>query len=246
MRLSSVLTTVNFLMTNKWRCEKFFSKKEFTMLATAADNRSSGSVSPYAIVLDSETTGLDSTMHRVVEIAFRVLKLSDGSFLCSFSSVIKLSEKDWKMAQPKALEVNGFTWERVCGEGRSLEEISRAIIALFKQHNIHKGNSFFLCQNPSFDRPFFSQIIPVEEQSKHSLPYHWLDLASMEVALRFTADVKDHRDHKVVSLSKDSIGSRYQIEAEKMPHRAMNGVDHVIEIYKKMIGFPLLTSLSKT
>lgn len=208
-------------------------------MSLVVENRSKDSVVPYAIVLDSETTGLDATNHRILEIAFRVLNLSTGNPICSYNSVVKLSEKDWEIANPKALEVNGFTWEKVCREGKRIEEISQEIISLLKEHQINKENSFFLCQNPSFDRPFFSQILSREEQAKNQLPYHWLDLASMDVALRFTADIKEHREHQMVSLSKDSIGKRYHVEAEKMPHEAMNGVDHVIEIYRKMIGFPL-------
>ena len=40
------------------------------------------------------------------------------------------------------------------------------------------------------------------------------------------------------SFSKDSIAEYYGIEKEKKPHRAQNGVDHLLLCYETIIGFP--------
>ncbi len=95
-------------------------------MSVGIESRSSASVTPYTIVLDSETTALDATIHRVAEIAFRVLNLSTGNFICSYNSVAKLSDKEWKEAQPKALEVNGITWEKIS----SLNRVRALLITL--------------------------------------------------------------------------------------------------------------------
>jgi len=37
-----------------------------------------------------------------------------------------------------------------------------------------------------------------------------------------------------ISLSKDEIAKRYQLPPEKRPHRAKNGVDHLIVCYNAL------------
>jgi DNA polymerase-3 subunit epsilon/oligoribonuclease len=38
-------------------------------------------------------------------------------------------------------------------------------------------------------------------------------------------------------LSKDKIASAFKLPSEEKPHRAMNGVNHLIVCYKAVVGF---------
>ncbi|NGX58613.1 MAG: Ribonuclease T [Chlamydiae bacterium] len=190
-----------------------------------------------AIMLDSETTGLNANKNHVLEIALRVVNHDSGEILCSYDSVIRLSKDEWAQAHPKALEVNGFTWQDVTEKGKDRKEVAFEITQLFKKHEISRRNAYFLCQNPSFDCPFFAQILSEDEQGANQFPYHWLDLASMVFALERKEIVKGERENISYYLSKDSIAERYGIPPEEKPHKAMNGVDHLLKIYEKVIGF---------
>ena len=175
------------------------------------------------IFLDTETTGLNPFRHHVLEIAIRILSLKSLKELGSYCSILSLEKTLWEESDPESLAVNGFTWEMV-QTGKSLAKIKDDILALFKKHNIRRGTSVFICQNPSFDRPFFSHIIPVNTQESLRWPYHWLDLASMHWAIKGSGP-----------LNKDGIAAAYGLPPETRPHRAMNGVDHLIQCYRKVL-----------
>ncbi len=75
-----------------------------------------------------------------------------------------------------------------------------------------------------FDRAFFIQLVHVELQRAMHWPYHWLDLASMYFALY--PDIKKEAD-----LSKNQIAKALNLPVEREPHRAMNGVNHLMECF---------------
>jgi DNA polymerase-3 subunit epsilon/oligoribonuclease len=194
------------------------------------------------IFLDQETTGLDSKKHRVLEIAFCVIDLATGEEKVSFDSVVKHSEDVWLARDPMSIQINGFTWDQV-QTGKSEQELSIQIQKLLKNVGIVRGQSVFICQNPSFDRPFFAQLIDPYTQERLYWPYHWLDLASMYWALEVQkAKELDRTVHRAVPgelrLSKDSIAEAFQLPPEKRPHRARNGVEHLVLCYRHVVGFP--------
>jgi len=188
------------------------------------------------IFLDQETTGLDSTRHAVVELAFRVIDLATGQELGSYDSVIQLSEEEWKKSDPQSMKVNGMEWERVL-EGKKKELVAQEVKLLLKKVGCVRGKAVFICQNPSFDRPFFAQIISPYEQEKLFWPYHWLDLASMYWALEIQKctgiEIPDE-----LKLSKDAIAKSLGLSHESRPHKAMGGVDHLVLCYRGCVGFP--------
>jgi DNA polymerase-3 subunit epsilon/oligoribonuclease len=190
------------------------------------------------IFLDQETTGLDSYIHKVLEVACVVVNLSTGQKLASFQSVVKQSEKSWQECDRAALLVNGFSWDEV-QEGRPQEDVGKEIMALFQNLNVTRGKAVFICQNPSFDRAFFSHLVDTYTQEKLNWPYHWLDLASMYWALEIekTKALEAHLPDEVW-LSKDHIASSFGLPKESKPHRAMQGVEHLILCYSHVVGFP--------
>jgi DNA polymerase-3 subunit epsilon/oligoribonuclease len=188
------------------------------------------------IFLDTETNGLNFKKHKILEIAYKIVDLKTGELKEEFESIVFQPEEAWKMSDPASLKVNGFTWDEV-SHGNAIPLIAEQIITHFKQHGIERGKAVFICQNPSFDRVFFSQLIDPDKQEDLLWPYHWLDLASMYWAKSIQ---KRERYPWDTGFSKDKIATACQLPAEETPHRAMNGVNHLLLCYKTVVGFPCL------
>lgn len=189
------------------------------------------------IFLDTETNGLNFYKHRILEIAIVLLDLKTGKVLDTLDCIVSQSPEIWDQSDPNSLKVNGFTFDMLKG-GKSEHQVAREIIEMFDRHGIIRGKAVYICQNPSFDRIYFSQLIPPETQESKLWPYHWLDLASMHWAL----SIRKHKEKESsslpweIGLSKDRIAGYYKIGPESSPHRAINGVNHLIECYKKVVG----------
>lgn len=193
-----------------------------------------------AVFLDLETTGLDCTKHVVIDIAFKVVDLSRNQTRATYQKLVNHPSEIWQKTDPMSLEINGYTRELVLGGDTPLH-IREEVIALFTQLGIERGKSVFICQNPSFDRPFFNQLVDTYTQERLNWPYHWLDLASMywtkrvELWQMINEDVPD-----AISLSKDSIASYFHLPPEASPHRAINGVNHLLLCYQTLFGVRFL------
>jgi DNA polymerase-3 subunit epsilon/oligoribonuclease len=186
------------------------------------------------IFLDTETSGLCPRRHRTLEIALKIVDLSTGEVCDKFHSIVRQPKEVWERSDPHALQVNGFTY-RMLEQGRSEGEVASCISELFTRHDVSKRNAFFICQNPSLDRTFFGQLVDEEEQKARQWPYHWLDFVSMNWALSVFRGAEWPKN---TPLSKDCIADRLGLAPEAAPHRAMNGVDHLLVLYKRVVGFP--------
>jgi oligoribonuclease (3'-5' exoribonuclease) len=180
-----------------------------------------------AIFLDIETTGLNPRRHRSLEIALKVCDLESWEVRAEYSQLIEQPSSVWEAADPVSLQVNGMSQAREV-EGISESQVGEEITHLFDQLQINRSNAVFICQNPSFDRSFFCQMIDVDTQEARQWPYHWLDLASM-----YWVTVAAHSSDK--RLSKDAIACHFNLPPEQRPHRAMQGVDHLISCYREVV-----------
>lgn len=190
------------------------------------------------VFLDTEANGLNPSLHKILEIGLKILDLSTGETISSFESVVFISVEDWEKSDPASLEINGFTYEKVKA-GSNVEVVSEEILDIFKKNKIIRNEAVFICQNPSFDRNFFTQLIDIKTQEKILLPYHWLDLASMYWSIAIKESEKNGELLPwVTGYTKDKIAKHFGIESEAQPHRAINGVNHLIECYEKVVGFP--------
>lgn len=191
-----------------------------------------------AAFLDIETTGLDASRHAPLEIAFKILDLYTGEEISAFDSVIALEKEVWEKRDPSSIKINGFTWEMV-QTGLKKEQVREQVIALFQAAGIKRGEAVFICQNPSFDRGFFAQIVEVYTQESLNWPYHWLDFASMYWGLYCRQVLVENSTFPdKINLSKNAIGALYNVVPEALPHRAMNGVEHLIRCYRSVVQFP--------
>ncbi len=190
------------------------------------------------IFLDTETNGLNPQKHQMIEIAFEIVDVLSGDVKEEFESTLLISPQEWEKSDPESLKVNGFTWEEV-SKGISSDIVSSQIQEIFKKHKIRRGDAVFICQNPSFDRAYFSQLISADLQEKLSWPYHWLDLASMYWAGSMKKGASGQGNYPwETGLSKDKIAIAHSLPKEDRPHRAMNGVKHLLLCYKAVVGFP--------
>lgn len=187
-----------------------------------------------AIFLDIETTGLDPTTHHAIDLAFKVVDVhakGDG-LRGSYQQVLKLPQGEWEKRDPSSMLINGYTWQELAA-GKDIKTVGKEVIELLQSLKIQRGNSIFLCQNPAFDKGFFAQIVDVYTQEKLNWPYHWLDLASMFWAVTCLKTGVPPLDE--MQLSKNEIAKAHQLPIEVNPHRAMNGVDHLIACYHSVL-----------
>ncbi len=185
------------------------------------------------IFLDSEANGLNPHRHRLLEIAFKIIDLNSAALMASYNTIIFQPETVWKESDLESLAINGFTREK-CIRGIPEAKVKEQIIYLFREFSIERKRAVFICQNPSFDRIFFSQIIEPDLQEKLNWPYHWLDLASMYWAI----EIKKNQKLIEKSLSKDAIAKAYDLPPEAKPHSALGGVNHLLLCYQAVVGFP--------
>lgn len=191
----------------------------------------------YGIFLDIETTGLNFEIHKAIEIGFKIVDLSTGLIMAGYESVVQQPPEVWDKKDNESIKINGFTWEKLL-TGKFPSRVREEIIEIFTEFSVSRKNFFYLCQNPSFDRTFFAQIVDVETQEKKRWPYHWLDLASMYWVLQ----VKHFQNNQLplpvdINLSKNSIAKHYGLPSETFPHGALNGVNHLMLCYEKVVGF---------
>ncbi len=183
-----------------------------------------------ALFLDIETTGLDCLRHRAIDIGIKAIDVSTGVEKGSYSSKIRQSEEAWGRHDPMSIQVNGYTFEEL-EEGKDSQHVGQEIVEFFSFLEVQRGRAVFICQNPAFDRGFFAQLVDVYTQERLNWPYHWLDLASMYwVGLRAPFP-------EILNLSKNSIAKLYHLPPEVEPHRAMNGVNHLIDCYQAVVGW---------
>jgi DNA polymerase-3 subunit epsilon/oligoribonuclease len=189
-----------------------------------------------AIFLDIETTGLDCIKHHVIDIAFSIVDVTNEEIKNSFQSLVKVSPEIWANCDPVSLQINGYAWDQVCA-GKDPKTVGQEIIDIFKEQKIERGKAIFICQNPGFDRGFFNQLVDVYTQERLGWPYHWLDFASMHWANVMVRHQKNGtKMPERMSLSKNSIAEEYLLLPEQDPHRAKQGVEHLILCYETVFG----------
>lgn len=187
----------------------------------------------HGIFLDTETNGLNPHRHKILELALKIVDVRTGERKEEFQSLVSQPFEEWQKSDPESLKITGFTWEEI-SRAPPPAQVAEKILSLFNKWKIQRGTAVFICQNPSFDRVYFSQLIDPDIQEKLLWPYHWLDLASMYWAVM----VKKGKAPWETGISKDKISAFYQIPSEGKPHRAMNGVNHLLACYEAAVGFP--------
>jgi oligoribonuclease (3'-5' exoribonuclease) len=117
----------------------------------------------HRLFVDLETTGLKPDEGSVVLSGCFILDRVDAdvnSEMLEF--VIQPTEEEFANASPKALEVNGFTWELLQETGVPRPQAIQKILSWILQHNITHETTEFIGQNPKFDQKFLWHLMPQE------------------------------------------------------------------------------------
>ena len=118
--------------------------------------------------LDTETTGLDASVHEVIEVA--IIKEHPDGRVEKWQSLIR--PKDIEAAHPKALEINGYAkapgrWDNA----PYIEHVAREIATRLK-------GCVIVGHNVGFDLKFLQSDFD-REGLKYRLPYHKVDTVTL-------------------------------------------------------------------
>lgn len=170
------------------------------------------------LFLDVETTGLDPSTHEVIEIA--AMRTSPNALVIRGQYTAKIKPLKIELAEPKALQINGYTPSEWSDEKcTSLETVVSEISKL--------GNDCVLVgHNVSFDESF---VVPMFKKLEQRVPwsYHKVDTVTLAWPLYVTTDLE--------GLSLAKISSYLGADA-KPTHRAAADVAACREVYVRLIA----------
>lgn len=181
------------------------------------------------MTFDSETTGLYPE-HGAVMLQFACLHESGESF----NVTIQPTEEEWLAAHPKALEVNGLTWEAVA----SGIPISQAgdMYADWLRNNFYNDFSRILLvgQNPGFDMRFMwaSWRNSLEEIGFPKRAVDVLDAQTLFIVWKSVIKKQILPLNRRTSLKNMCI--EVGVEPEPEPHDALQGARAIMRVVKKM------------
>lgn len=110
------------------------------------------------VYIDLETTGLNPGEHVVLSLAF--IHEDQYGTTETLDLVIKPTELEWSRAHPRALEVNGMTWEFLEEHGIPLNEARDEVYAFVVRKKIKTTRAIIIGQNPDFDVKFLKHFFP--------------------------------------------------------------------------------------
>jgi DNA polymerase III epsilon subunit-like protein len=125
--------------------------------------------------IDTETTGLDPHKHEIIEVAVVTeVVLTDGSGSVVRGWSAKIAPERIEAADPKALQVNGYTPEAWAG-APTFSEIADELAELLASGSVVCGH------NVGFDVAFIEAAF-ARIGRKVRIPYHKLDTVSLAYA----------------------------------------------------------------
>lgn len=171
------------------------------------------------LYLDIETTGLNPLNGAVIlSIGAVVDRKTKRNPIAEFYGLIKPTFSEWEIASPKALEVNGLTYEYLQEHGKPFSDVRDMFISFLVEMGITGNKAIVVGQNPNFDMSFLRQYM-LAELAFIGFPFH---------------EVYDNRDfysilenRRVVPLLKGRSGANIAaalgVEPEPEPHNALEG-----------------------
>ena len=161
--------------------------------------------------VDLETTGLDPFKHEIIEIGLVIYDVEKGTLE---ELNFKIRPMNIAAAEPKALEVNGYTesgWKNALPLRAVLQEVSSRC-----------SGAYFLAYNATFDWSFLEAAY---EKTRLPIPCHYHRLCIMSMAWCKIPKVK------VEGYSLKTVCVYLGIEPEPKVHRALNGAKKAFEVY---------------
>jgi DNA polymerase III epsilon subunit-like protein len=168
--------------------------------------------------IDLETSGLEPPDAVILSIG--AISGKDELYI-----VVKPTDEEWQRASPKALEVNGMTWDEVSG-GVSLNDAKWMLMQFLLDHDIVGKKGRFVGQNPTFDMKFLNFYMGSELDFIGAPTNNPFDIRELYRFLvqHDLAPVLDYYSGKRIA---NSLG----VEEEPEPHNALEGAKVVRRNY---------------
>jgi len=169
--------------------------------------------------IDLETTGLSPWVDTPELLKKKGVILSAGFVLETgpeFQVVITPTPEEWGFASPKALEVNGMTWDYLKEHGVVLQEAISKIITWLKEQDVNNEEWVFMAQNASFDKQFMIHFM--DEWLKFvNAPEEWIDFIPIfkNLGSKLGLNVFYQNGHH--------ISRELGVPEEPKPHEAIEG-----------------------
>lgn len=170
------------------------------------------------LFIDVETTGLDPTTHEVIEIA--AMRTSPNALVVRGQYSAKIKPQKLELADPKALQINGFVSSEWSDEKCSSVETVLSELSKLADDCVLIGH------NVSFDESF---IVPLYKKLDRKVPwsYHKVDTVALAWPLYLTTELEGLSLSKLCSyLGTEAIPS----------HRAASDVAACRELYVRLIA----------
>ena len=165
--------------------------------------------------LDTETTGLNPLIHEVIDIHVILCQLPNLEIVGDAGGLVK---PDWiELADPKALEVNGFDEARWAQNARPWPEVWKKVRPLLER-------GLIVGQNPSFDIAFINAM-GERYDTIRLRPFRTIDTKTLALPLRQNGVLK--------KLSLDSLCQHFGIDIEGA-HSAKADCYRTLEVYRRL------------
>lgn len=139
-------------------------------------------------VLDTETTGLDSDIHEIIQIAtISYVVSADGERFVTKRYERKINPQQLHTASEKALEVNGFTLEEWKGAPNASEVMPEVKDIIEKSDILVGQNLIFdlnfineICHRNNIEPPAFPPYIDTKSIADRLVNANWLQRSGMD------------------------------------------------------------------
>lgn len=175
---------------------------------------------PLAIT-DVETTGLDSSVHEIIDIGLLVVNQRTLELQHLFECKVKPIHIE--TASPRALEINGYN-EHDWRDASDLKSVMKLYAYLTK-------DAIFVAHNVTFDWSFIEAAFR-ETEVENMMDYHRLDLFSLAWAW---ARKNKSSDSEFKGLRLSDLCDYFHVPQEPLPHTGINGAMCEWEVLKNIL-----------
>lgn len=171
------------------------------------------------VFVDVETTGLDPSVHEIIELGAVVAKMKDGVLTVTDQLDVKIIPEHIEQADPQALRVNGYNE----ADWLFAVELSEAMKSFVQKTQ----GAVFIAHNATFDWAFIDTALK-KTRIEHSLHYHRLDTISIAFGLLSQSESDINR------FSLRALCEHFQIDNTRA-HSAFSDAYATYELFKKLL-----------
>lgn len=173
-------------------------------------------------VIDFETTGIDTTTCRPIEVAVSIANSDFSEILEEYSQV--MYDETYPALTEDIENLTGINQSHLLSLGRDPASVFAAIVSLIKKHDV----DYIMAYNSDYDRQVYASEI-----KRHPLFEEVLSPVANMKWLCAMKDVKTNYNYKCWKLSHLALDYGVAIDPSKL-HRAKADVDLTISFLKKI------------